>query len=407
MQRDKQIQGDFKKQAVQLIILFGLVSLFGDLVYEGGRSVNGPYLKLLGVNAATLGLVIGIGEFLGYLLRLLSGYLCDKKRIYWLFIFLGYGLLISIPLISLATIWQIASFLIILERIGKALRSPARDTLLSEVSTEIGTGFGFGLHEALDQIGAILGPLIFTFLFLNIHRPIGVREYRSGYSLLWLPFLLTIFFLVLAWKNFPTYKLVYDKKEIKPLKGFPSLFWFYLGFSFITTAGFCNFALLSFYFKSRQLLSDAQIPLCYALAMAVDAFIALRVGGLYDLLKNKKGLRLAGLELLLVIPLLSLFIPVFIFLKSIFALLIGIVFWGIVMGTHETIMRSALADIVTVDKRATAYGIFNSVYGLGFFLGSWFLGLCYDKSIILFISAIVILEIFSLLVFFRMKKEFI
>ena len=161
---------DARKRAFNLIILFGLVSLFGDIAYEGARSVNGPYLKLFAVNAATLGLIAGVGEFLGYALRLVSGYLSDKTKSYWFLTFLGYGLLVSVPLLSLAGIWQIAALFIILERIGKAIRSPARDTILSQASSQIGTGFGFGLHEAMDQIGAVSGPLIFTVLFLLIGK---------------------------------------------------------------------------------------------------------------------------------------------------------------------------------------------------------------------------------------------
>ena len=157
---------NMQRRALGLIILFGLVSLFGDIAYEGARSINGPYLKLLAVNATTLGLIAGLGEFLGYALRLISGYISDRTKAYWFFTFLGYGLLISVPLLSLAGVWQVAALLIILERIGKALRSPARDTILSQASAQIGTGFGFGLHEAMDQIGAIAGPLIFASLFM-------------------------------------------------------------------------------------------------------------------------------------------------------------------------------------------------------------------------------------------------
>src|SRR5512137_2072013 len=156
-----------RKTAFQLIILFGLVSLFGDIIYEGARSVNGPYLKTMGTSAAIVGIIGGIGEFLGYAIRLVSGYFADRTRAYWLFTFVGYGLLISVPLLSLAGIWQVAAIFIVAERLGKALRSPAKDTILSQAAKQVGTGWGFGLNEAMDQIGAIAGPLLFTFIFIQ------------------------------------------------------------------------------------------------------------------------------------------------------------------------------------------------------------------------------------------------
>ena len=141
-----------RKAAMNLIILFGLVSLFGDIVYEGARSVNGPYLKTLGVSAATVGFIAGLGEFIGYAIRLLSGYFADKTRAYWLFTFIGYGMLATVPMLSLTGVWQVAALFIVLERLGKALRAPARDTIVSQASKQVGTGFGFGLSEFMDQL---------------------------------------------------------------------------------------------------------------------------------------------------------------------------------------------------------------------------------------------------------------
>src|SRR3989338_11659254 len=194
---------DARKRAFNLIILFGLVSLFGDIAYEGARSINGPYLKLLAVNATTLGIIAGAGEFLGYALRLISGYLSDKTKSYWFFTFLGYGLLVSVPLLSLAGIWQVAALFIILERIGKGIRSPARDTILSQASSQVGTGFGFGLHEAMDQIGAVVGPLIFAWVFAIAGKQIGIADYQKGYAFLWVPFLLVILCLYISYRKVP------------------------------------------------------------------------------------------------------------------------------------------------------------------------------------------------------------
>src|SRR3990172_1316887 len=166
-----------KKTAYQLIVLFGVVSLLGDMIYEGARSVNGPYLKVLAANAALVGLIAGVGELIGYALRLVSGYLSDKTKSYWLLTFLGYGILATVPLLALAGTWQLAAMFIVLERLGKAIRSPARDTILSQASSQVGTGFGFGLHEAMDQVGAVAGPLIFAWVFAAAGKQIGIADY--------------------------------------------------------------------------------------------------------------------------------------------------------------------------------------------------------------------------------------
>ncbi|MBI4982331.1 MAG: MFS transporter, partial [Candidatus Omnitrophica bacterium] len=375
------------------------------IVYEGARSINGPYLKLLAVNATTLGLIAGVGEFLGYALRLISGYLSDKTKSYWLLTFSGCGLLIVVPLLSLAGVWQVAAIFIVLERVGKAIRNPARDTILSQASSQVGTGFGFGLHEAMDQIGAVTGPLIFYFLFVISGKNTGIADYKKGYAFLWIPFLLVILCLFIAFRKAPHPEVLEVEKKNKIPDKLSKLFWLYAFFSFTATAGFCSFILAAFHFKSTGVLSDAQIPLFYAIAMGVDAVAALSIGKFYDVLKNKSNNQNAGLNLLVVIPLISILIPIFVFSKSINFIIIGIVCWGIVMGIQETIMRSAIADITSLNKRGTGYGIFNTAYGLAVFLGSFLLGFLYDRSVAFIIFAVILIELAALVVFFLMKKE--
>jgi len=309
---------EMRKKAINLIILFGMVSLFGDVAYEGARSVNGPYLKLLSVNAATLGLITGIGEFLGYALRIVSGYLSDKTKSYWFLTFAGYGLLVSVPLLSLAGIWQVAALLIFTERIGKAIRSPARDTILSQASSQVGTGFGFGLHEALDQIGAVCGPLIFSVFFMLIgNGSLGITEYKKGYTFLWVPFLLVMLCLFMAYRKVPQPQVLEaDAAKKAPAdEKLSTIFWLYTLFTFITTLGFCSFVLIAFHFKSAHILADAQIPLYYALAMGIDAVAALSVGKLYDAMKARGKNRNAGLNILGIIPFMTLLAPLFVFAR--------------------------------------------------------------------------------------------
>ena len=396
-----------KKTALRLIIIFGFVSLFGDVIYEGARGVNGPYLATLGASAVTVGLVAGIGEFLGYAIRLFSGYLSDKTKAYWFFTFLGYAVLAAIPLLGYVRFWQAAVFLIIIERIGKGMRNPARDTILSHATHQVGTGFGFGLHEAMDQIGAVTGPLIFAgvFFFSGAGKK-GLADYQHGYRLLWLPFILLMFCLVLARRRVPEPSRL--ESSIKKSSGgnkLPRVFWLYTAFSFVATLGFANFALIGFHFKAQGVLTDTQIPLFYALAMAVDAVAALSIGKIYDKFKYKLGYGTGGLTTLIVIPALTILIPVLVFSNNHTMAVAGVIIWGVVMGCHETIMRSAIADITPLAKRGTGYGIMNITYGCAIMLGSFLMGLFYQSALGFVIIGAVAAEILSLPLFFMMKKE--
>ena len=397
-----------RTKALKLIILLGIVSLFGDMIYEGARSVNGPYLEILGANATIVGLIVGIGEFLGYGIRLISGYFSDKTKAYWFFTIAGYGLLFTVPLLSLAGVWQLAALFIVSERIGKALRNPPRDTILSQATKQIGTGFGFGIHEFLDQIGAIIGPLIFAvFFFLLGTSGKTISDYQKGYNFLWIPFVLVMVFVFVA------YFLVKKPEELEPISAtiekepdtLSRTFWLYLLFSFVTTIGFVNFALIGYHLKAHNLLSDAQIPLFYMIAMAVDAVIALIIGKMYDRLKTRMKNNKGGLLTLIIIPLLSLFIPFFAFSMNYVFILISVIVWGVVMGSHETIMRSAIADITPLKKRGTGYGIFTTSYGLALFIGSVLVGVLYDYSLPLLIAIIMVIEIIAIPFFFIMWKS--
>lgn len=374
------------------IILLGIVSLFGDVTYEGARSITGPYLATLGASASVVGLVAGIGEFVGYALRLASGYLVDRTKAYWLLTFIGYGLLLSIPLLAFAGYWQLAAVLIILERMGKAIRSPARDTMLSYATKEVGRGWGFAVHEALDQVGAAIGPIAFSLVLL-FHG-----GYREGFTLLWIPALLTLAVLAIARKKVPSPQKLEAPGETSKQndKGkLPRVFWFYTVFTLLSVAGFANFQLISYHLKVQAIVPDAQIPIIYAIAMGVDALAALLVGKTYDRI---------GLISLLAVPLLTLPIPFLAFSHSYSLVLIGMVLWGVVMGIQETIMRAAIADLTPVERRGFAYGIFNTAYGAGWFLGGALMGLLYELSINYIILFVVIMELISIPLFFVVRR---
>lgn len=385
---------DITKRAYQFIILFGVISLLGDIIYEGARSVNAQYLKELGASALWVGVVAGLGEFIGYAIRLVSGYVSDRTKAYWLFTFIGYGLLISVPLLALTGIWQVAAILMVAERLGKALRSPAKDTILSQVTTQVGRGLGFGLHEALDQIGAIAGPLIFTVIFAYI------VDYNLGYTIMWIPFVLLIGVLIIARYLVPHPEKFETSKTASNLPDkLTTTFWVYTAFSAFAIIGFASFPVVAYHLKANAIVSDAAIPLLYAVAMGVDAVCAIVIGKLYD--KN-------GLQVLIVIPVLSAIVPVLAFTFNWIAVVIGIILWGVVMAIHETIMRAAIADLTSLKKRGTGYGIFNTAYGVFMFFGASIMGWLYEMNIAYIMVFAVVSEVIALVLFIyimRLQKQ--
>lgn len=406
MKNNKVHHSESWRAAVQVIIIFGLISMLGDMVYETARSANSQYFNILGISAATVGLVFGIGEFLGYGLRLLAGVLSDKSGKQWIFMFIGYGMLIAVPLMGFVNKWNILLVLILLERIGKALRNPAKDTVLSSVAeNQLGVGQAFGLQEALDQLGAFTGPLIFTAVFaVTKHK--GIAEYQLGYKLLIIPFVALMVFLTLAYHKIKRDFLIPEIKtrEFRNEK-LPKIFWIYTLFTLMCTMGFVNFSTIGYHVKAVGIMEDGEITLVYSIAMAVDAMASLLTGHMYDKVKEGSRRKSGGLMVMAMIPIMTMFLPIFTLSNSRSAVIVGMVIFGIVMGTHETIMRSAISDISPYYKRGTSYGIFNAAYGLALMIGSYFMGLLYDMRMISVIQVITsVIEALSIIVFVYMMK---
>lgn len=378
-----------RRAAYLIILLFGLVSLFGDIIYEGARSVTGPYLFALGGSALVVGIVAGLGEFLGYALRLVSGRLADATRRYWTFTFLGYGMLIAVPLLALAGSWEAAALLFILERIGKGIRAPAKDAILSNVTAGIGRGWGFGIHEALDQIGAVIGPVIISAAFF-------LRgDYRVGFALLLIPFAMMMLALTLTRSRAPAPAAIETATRPAPQAPPTRALVPYGIFTALTMAGFVAFPLVAYHFATTGIVSGAQIPLYYAVAMGVDAVVALAAGRTYDRV---------GLSVLAVVPVIGIAVPFLAFSLSPLCTLAGAALWGASMGIQETVMRAAIADYTHISTRALAYGIFNTIYGAGWFLGSVVLGWAYEISIPVVIGFAAGAQILALPVFFQAKQ---
>jgi len=379
-----------RSHALKFIILLGIVSLFADMTYEGARSITGPYLAILGANAVVVGFVAGFGEFIGYALRLVSGYLSDRTRKYWAITITGYFInLLAVPLLALAGSWEIAAVLLIAERMGKAFRTPARDVMLSHACSEVGQGWGFGLHEAMDQIGAIIGPLIVALvLFLN-------GSYQTSFAILLIPAVLALSVLFISRFLYPNPHELEIKTPKLETKGLRHVYWIYMAAISLIAIGFVDFPLIAFHFKNAAITSDSLIPVFYAIAMGVDALAALVFGCLFDRI---------GIRIMMFVAVLSAFFAPLVFLGGFYSALIGMVLWGIGLGAQESIMRAAIAGMSPIEKRGSAYGVFNTVFGLFWFLGSLSMGILYDISITYLVIFSMVAQLTSVPLFFLIRK---
>jgi MFS family permease len=345
-----------RRSAYLGILLLGIVSLMGDVVYEGSRGIVPSYLEFLGATALIVGLVGGLGDFLGYAARLVSGFLADTTRAYWFFIFLGYGLIVSIPLLGLPLGLEIAVILVLLERFGKAFRSPSRDTVLSIISKNVGAGKAFGIHELLDQIGAILGPLIVTFLMLS------TNNYNLTFAFLFLPFLILLVALAYTYRRIGSKTILVEPPKIAGKREkLAKPFYIYTFAVLLNSVGLIPFSLILF--KASEILQPTQqwiVPLIYLLIQGVDAPMALIAGYAYDKF---------GIGVLVVPFLLSFFPPLFTMGGAeLSTLIVAAIVFGLVLGTQESIYRAAVSELSPISSRGTAYGIFNTAYGAGFLI---------------------------------------
>jgi MFS family permease len=355
------------KTALHFLLLFGVVSLFADFAYEGSRSIIGPYLAVLGASATVVGIVAGFGELLGYALRLVSGRLSERTGKFWPFTLVGYAIqMTAVPLLALAGNWPLAAGLIILERVGKAVRNPPQNVMLSHAAQEIGYGWGFGIHEAMDQLGALIGPLV-------VAAVLAMRgQYPLAFAVLLVPALLTLGFLGLARLLYPRPEEMAGQSPDLHTQGLPRAFWIYLAGAALVAAGFADFSLLAYHFKTENIVSDTWIPLFYAFGMAAGGAGALLCGRLFDRV---------GISVLIPLTLLTALATPLAFLGGFGEALVGCILWGLGTGVHGSIVPAAVATMVPPQRRASAYGLFTAGYGVFWFLGSAALGVLYDVSL--------------------------
>lgn len=266
-----------RKAALKFVLAIGVVSLFADFTYEGSRSITGPFLQILGASGTIVGIVAGLGQLLGYGLRFFSGRISERTGEFWPITFFGYIVQMSaVPLLALAGNWRIAALLILLERVGKAIRNPPRDVMLSHAAKEMGFGWGFGVHEALDQCGALFGPLLIALILA--HR----GDYRLAFGTLAVPAGMTLLLLSIARMLYPRPEDLEAKATSVQAKELPHTFWVYLAAAALVSVGFADFQLIAFHFQKDAVVKTTWIPIFYSVAMAVSGAGSLAIGRLFD-----------------------------------------------------------------------------------------------------------------------------
>lgn len=397
-------------RAMTFIILFGVVSLFSDMTHEGASSIRGAYLALLGASAGTIGFISGLGELIGYSMRYVFGKITDRTKKYWPMVIFGYILdILAVPALALVGDkgWIAASILLVVQRMGKAIKKPAKDTIMSFAASQEGVGKSFGIQEMLDQIGAFLGPVFLYLVMLFKTEGSTFEIYRTCFAFLAIPGFITILLLLFTKREFPNpeaFEPEPKKEETFVMK--KSFIYYIVGIS-LFAFGFMDYALIIMHisknftgfsgsYQAMKFISEENLPLLYAGAMLVDAIAALIFGQLYD----KKGIKVLAISTLISAPF-SLFI--FGFTKE-WAILLGLILWGIGMGAQESILKAAVTSIVPKKNRASGYGIFECSFGIFWFLGSWLLGILYSLSITLMIVLSIISQVMAIPFYLKVSK---
>ena len=380
-----------RNRSLKFVVLIGVVSFFADFTYEGARSITGPYLAILGASATLVGFIAGFGELLGYGLRLVSGRLSERTGEFWPITLFGYVVQMSaVPLLALAPNWRIAGLLIVVERIGKAIRNPPRDVMLSHAAKQIGYGWGFGLHEALDQFGALFGPLV-------VAAVLAARgNYKTAFAILLVPAIVTLLLLVFARFSYPKPEDLEVSVSNVEASGLPPVFWIYLVGAGLVAAGFADFSLMAYHFEKASVIPNIWVPVFYSVAMGVSGIGSLLFGHLFDRV---------GIWILVPLTLIAAASAPLVFLGGFWVALIGSALWGLGMGVHESIIPAAVATMVPHQRRPSAYGIFTAGYGVSWFVGSVIIGRLYDVSLFALIVFSVLAQLVAIPIFVNVNKR--
>lgn len=355
--------------AFRFVLTLGLVNLFADVTYEGGGAINGPFLGSLGATAAAISIIAGMGECLGYAVRSVSGYIADKTGRHWAVTFVGYAInLLAVPATALAPRggWQVAAALILAERVGRGIRKPTVETMLSYTTGKHGRGWVYAVNTALDETGATLGPLLMALvLFLK-------GSERLGYALLLVSSAAALATLVAARIGYPLpANLEKGGEKTAHAGGFTAAYWLYMAAGALFAAGLTSFELVSYHLSSTGAVSGPMIPVLLALATAGGVVASLVFGKLYDRI---------GIAVVVGAACASAMFSPLVFLGGFWVILAGMFLWGIGYATQDTLIKALVAGVLPEGRRGTAFGVFYLGYGGGWLAGSIVMGLLYEHS---------------------------
>lgn len=365
--------------AFTFVMMMGVVNLFGDVTYEGGASINGPFLGSLGAKAAAISIIAGAAEFFGYSLRSVCGYIADKTGKHWPITFVGYTInLLAVPAMALAGNWQLAAVFVVAERVGRAIRKPTVEAMLSYSTGKHGKGWVYAVNTAMDETGATLGPLLMALvLFLK-------GGYRTGYAILLISSLLAIAALIAARVVFPVpSNLEQGGAKTATARGFTASYWLYMGAGACFASGLMSFELISYHLSTSGTVTRQWIPFFLAISTGVGVFASLALGKLYDRI---------GIWIVVVGVCLTAIFPPLVFLGGFWIALAGLILWGVGYATQDTLLKAVIASVLPEGKRNLAFGLFYLGYGGGWLVGSVVAGLLYDRSrIALIVFAVAVL----------------
>lgn len=369
--------------AFRFVLTLGVVNLFADMTYEGGASINGPFLGSLGATAAAVSIVAGVGECLGYSLRAVSGYIADKTGKYWPITFVGYAInLLAVPAMAFAGSWQAASALILAERVGRAIRKPTVEAMLSYSTGKHGKGWVYAVNTAMDETGATLGPLLIALaIFLR-------ADFHTSYALLIITSLLALGSLAVARVIFPVpSRLEAGGPSTAHAKGFTRSYWLYMIAGSCFAAGLMSFELVSYHLSNSGIVTAHWIPIFLAIATAGAVVASLILGRAYD--------RFGIVAVIVAVVLASLFSPL-VFFGGFWIALAGLMLWGIGYATQDTLLKVLIASVLPEGRRNLAFGLFYVGYAGGWLVGSVTTGLLYDRSRLALVVFAMIAQLISL-----------
>ena len=353
--------------AWRFILLVGITNLFADMTYEGARGVNGAFLGQLGASGAIVGFVAGSGELAGYIIRSISGVFADRTGRYWIDVWVGYIInMLCVPALALAGAWPAAAGLIVGERIGRGIRRPAGSALLSRAGRELGSGRIFGVNEALDQIGGAIGPLIVAFVLAR------TNNFRFAFGILLIPALLTLGMLAAATT---ASRAVIGRIDPKPGESgdeFSRQFWIYAAGGALFAAGYADFALIAYHLSRAHIAAPAMISGWYSVAMILSAVSA----PLFGLMLDRVGI----VTLAIAIAISATATPLA-FLGRGWVADFGIAVWGIGTVVQDSMLVAIVAKVTPERRHSTAFGYFDTIYGVAWMAGSVALGVLYERSI--------------------------